>query len=77
MQGNAPASTDLFRAIAVGCLKVFPNAQVDPAQFAGRDESVLFDSFSDPAFIALVARRRHDRAAGSRPPDRRKAEYRR
>ena len=29
MQGNAPASTDLFRAIATGCLKVFPNAQFD------------------------------------------------
>ena len=64
IQGNAPASTDLFRSIAVGCLKVFPTAQVDPAQFAGRDESVLYDSFNDPAFIASLL-------AGGRsvPPD--------
>ena len=34
VQGNAPASTDLFRAIATGCLKVFPSAALDPAQFA-------------------------------------------
>ena len=26
IQGNAPASTELFRVIATGCLKVFPNA---------------------------------------------------
>ena len=35
IQGNAPASADLFRAIAVGCLKVFPSAAVDPARFSG------------------------------------------
>ena len=33
VQGNAPASTDLFRAIAVGCLKVFPSAAIDPASY--------------------------------------------
>jgi len=54
VQGNAPASTDLFRAIAVGCLKVFPTPQVDPALFAGQDESALFRRFSDPAFISAL-----------------------
>jgi metallophosphoesterase (TIGR03767 family) len=76
IQGNAPASTDLFRAIAVGCLKVFPNPQVDPAMFRGRDESELYESFANPAFIQSLL-------AGARTvapdPDRRivnKAEYR-
>ena len=76
IQGNAPASTDLFRSIAVGCLKVMPTPAVDPAQFAGRDESALYDRFSDPAFIASLL-------AGARtvPPDQRrriinKAEFR-
>jgi metallophosphoesterase (TIGR03767 family) len=76
VQGNAPASTDLFRAIAVGCLKVFPNAQVDPAAFVGVDESVLFEQFANPAFIASLL-------TGARrvppDPDRRfvsKSEYR-
>ena len=76
VQGNAPASTDLFRAIAVGCLKVFPSAQVDPAAFAGLDEGALFSRFADPAFIASLL-------TGARrvppDPDRRivsKAEYR-
>jgi metallophosphoesterase (TIGR03767 family) len=76
IQGNATASTDLFRAIAIGCLKVFPNAQVDPAAFAGVDESTLFQNFANPAFIASLL-------TGARrvppDPDRRiisKAEYR-
>jgi metallophosphoesterase (TIGR03767 family) len=76
IQGNAPASTDLFRAIAVGCQKVFPSAQLDPAQFAGEDEDAVFERFNDPAFIASLL-------AGARPvppdPERRivsKAEYR-
>jgi metallophosphoesterase (TIGR03767 family) len=76
IQGNAPASTDLFRAIAVGCLKVFPNEQVDPALFRGRDESELYASFANPAFVQSLL-------AGARTvppdPDRRivnKAEYR-
>jgi len=76
VQGNAPASTDLFRAIAVGCLKVFPSDRIDPATFAGADEDALFDRFADPAFIASLL------AGGRRvppDPDRRivaKAEYR-
>jgi metallophosphoesterase (TIGR03767 family) len=64
VQGNAPASTDLFRAIATGCLKVFPNPQIDPATFAGVSESELFRRFADPAFIAALV------AGGRRvPPD--------
>jgi metallophosphoesterase (TIGR03767 family) len=77
IQGNAPASSELFRQLAVGCLKVFPNAAVDPARFAGADEGAVFRQFSDPAFIAQLL-------AGARrvppDPDRRfvsKAEYRR
>jgi metallophosphoesterase (TIGR03767 family) len=76
IQGNAAASTDLFRAIAVGCLKVFPNAQIDPATFAGLSEAELFARFGDPNFIASLL------AGGRRvppDPDRRivsKAEYR-
>jgi metallophosphoesterase (TIGR03767 family) len=64
VQGNAPASTDLFRSIAIGCLKVFPTPQVDPAQFRGQSESAVFQRFNDPAFISSLL-------AGGRavPPD--------
>jgi metallophosphoesterase (TIGR03767 family) len=64
VQGNAPASTDLFRAIATGCLKVFPNPQIDPAAFVGASESELFRQFANPAFISSLL-------AGGRtvPPD--------
>src|SRR5215207_2878778 len=51
VQGNAPASEDLFRAIAVGCLKVFPNSAFDPKRFEGASDDELFASFGDPAFI--------------------------
>ena len=51
VQGNAPASEDLFRAIAVGCLKVFPNDRFDPKRFQGASDDELFASFGDPAFI--------------------------
>ena len=76
IQGNAPASTELFRVIATGCLKVFTNALIDPARFAGLDEGALFPQFNDPAFISSLL------AGGARvppDPDRRivsKAEYR-
>ena len=64
IQGNAPASTDLFRAIAVGCLKVFPSAAVDPARFANASESEVFAQIADPSFIQTLL-------AGARmvPPD--------
>jgi metallophosphoesterase (TIGR03767 family) len=77
VQGNAPASEDLFRAIVTGCLKVFPNASFDPAVYAGASDDELFAAFADPAFIGTLL-------AGGRSvapdPDRRfvnKAEYRR
>ena len=70
IQGNAPASTDLFRAIAIGCLKVFPSAQIDPGAFVGVDESALFAAVQRPGVHRLAARRRPPRAAGSGPPDR-------
>jgi metallophosphoesterase (TIGR03767 family) len=51
IQGNAPASEDLFRTIATGCLKVFPNATFDPKRFEGQSADQLFAAFGDPAFI--------------------------
>src|SRR5215217_3524665 len=51
VQGNAPASEDLFRTIATGCLKVFPNSAFDPKRFEGASDDELFASFGDPAFI--------------------------
>ncbi len=54
IQGNAPASEELFRAIATGCLKVFPSATFDPGQFAGASDDELFARFGDPAFIAQL-----------------------
>jgi metallophosphoesterase (TIGR03767 family) len=51
IQGNAPASEDLFRAIATGCLKVFPNSAFDPKRFEGASDAELFAAFGDPAFI--------------------------
>jgi metallophosphoesterase (TIGR03767 family) len=76
IQGNAPASTELFRSIAVGCLKVFPSPAFDPAQFAGASDDELFAAFGDPNFIQqLIASGR----SVAPDPDRRivsKAEYR-
>jgi metallophosphoesterase (TIGR03767 family) len=54
VQGNAPASVDLFRAIAAGCLKVFPSPSVDPAQFANADESTAFAQIADPSYVAAL-----------------------
>ena len=54
VQGNAPASEDLFRAIAVGCLKVFPNSAFDPKRFEGASADELFAAFGDPNFIAQL-----------------------
>jgi metallophosphoesterase (TIGR03767 family) len=54
VQGNAPASEDLFRAIAVGCLKVFPNNSFDPKGFEGASADALFAAFGDPNFIAQL-----------------------
>jgi metallophosphoesterase (TIGR03767 family) len=54
VQGNAPASTDLFRAIATGCLKVFPNAEFDPNAFKGQSADQLFAAFGNPDFISQL-----------------------
>ena len=54
VQGNAPASTDLFRAIATGCLKVFPSATLDPAQFASAGEDEAFRRIGDPGYIQTL-----------------------
>ena len=54
IQGNAPASTDLFRSIATGCLKVLPSAAFDPGRFAGASDDELFAAFGDPAFIQTL-----------------------
>ena len=70
IQGNAPASTDLFRAIAIGCLKVFPNA-ASTRGFAGESADELFAAFSDPTSsrrCSPAARpSRRTRTAGSSP----------
>ena len=77
IQGNAPASTELFRLIATGCLKVLPSASFDPKQFEGASDDELFAAFGDPAFIQqLLSSGRYV----APDPDRRivsKAEYRR
>ena len=64
IQGNAPASTDVFRAIATGCLKVFPSAAIEPSRFSSADESEVFRQIGDPSFITQLL-------AGARnvPPD--------
>ena len=54
IQGNAPASEGLFRALATGCLKVFPSDKVDPAQFEGKDEAFLFEQIGNPDFVAQL-----------------------
>ena len=69
IQGNAPASTDLFRSIATGCLKVFPSAALDPARFANADESEVFRQIGDPSFIQTLLAGGRKRPAGPGPPD--------
>ena len=69
VQGNAPASVDLFRTIATGCLKVFPSATLDPAAFSGADEDEAFRRIGDPAFIQTLLAGAQDRPARPGPPD--------
>lgn len=54
VQGNAPASDPIFRAIVRGCLKVFPSGALDPASFAGQSSGQLFHRFGDPDFVAAL-----------------------
>ena len=71
VQGNAPASTDLFRAIAIGCLKVFPSAarRSRRSSRAPRRERASSPQIADPAFIQHAAGGRAQRPAGPGPPD--------
>ena len=71
-RATRPASTDLFRAIAVGCLKVFPTPQVDPARSPAQDEGAVFRALQRPGVHRVAARRRpaacrRIRTAGSSP----------
>jgi metallophosphoesterase (TIGR03767 family) len=54
IQGTAPGSIELFRAIAVGCLKVFPNATFDPADFEGASDEELFAILGDPSRLTQL-----------------------
>lgn len=64
VQGNAPASSSLFRSIATGCLKVYPSLAFDPAAIAGRSGSEAFAEIGNPAFIGRLLG-----GAGLTPPD--------
>jgi hypothetical protein len=54
VQGTAPASSALIRAIATSCTKVFPSAAIDPATFQGADDDEVFRRLADPAFIQTL-----------------------
>ena len=63
LQGSGPANA-MLRAIATGCLKVYPGASIDPLSLAGQDLSQLFARLTDPAFLQQLL------ASGrSAPPD--------
>ncbi|MFN8130211.1 MAG: metallophosphoesterase [Solirubrobacteraceae bacterium] len=64
IQGNAPASNALFKAIATSCLKVFPSQAVNPADFRGLSPTALFKKLGNPTFIASLLS-----GAGLTPPD--------
>ena len=69
IQGNAPASTDLFRAIATGCLKVFPSAGAGPGAVRGRRRERGLPPDRRPVLHRHAAGRRAHRPAGPGPPD--------
>lgn len=54
VQGNAPASEALFRAIVTGCLKVLPSATFDPASVAGLSAEALFAQIGQPSFVSAL-----------------------
>lgn len=64
IQGNAPASNALFKAISTSCLKVFPSLAVNPDEFRGLSATALFKKIGDPAFIASLLD-----GSGLTPPD--------
>ncbi|MDO8187248.1 metallophosphoesterase [Conexibacter sp. JD483] len=64
VQGNAPASSVLFRTIATSCLKIFPSAKFDPASLVGRSADEVFAQIGSPLFAASLLA-----GAGQTPPD--------
>ncbi len=64
LQGNAPASSELFQSIATGCLKVYPSADFDPNSVRGQSTTQLFEQFSNPDFLSRLLG-----GAGRTPPD--------
>jgi hypothetical protein len=54
VQGTAPSSSALIRAIATSCTKVFPSASIDPATFQGAGDDEVFRRLADPAFIQTL-----------------------
>ena len=66
--GQRARQQDLFRAIAAGCLKVFPNSAFDPKRFEGASDDELFAAFGDPAFIQQLLAGGKTVAARPGPP---------
>lgn len=64
VQGNAPASSPLFRSIVTGCLKILPSPGFDPASIAGRSGSQVFAEIGSIGFVTRLLA-----GAGSTPPD--------
>ncbi len=64
VQGNAPASSILFRTIVTGCLKIFPSSAFDPATLVGRSDDEVFAQIGDPAFALRLLG-----GSGRTPPD--------
>jgi metallophosphoesterase (TIGR03767 family) len=64
LQGNAPATSALFRSIATGCLKVYPSEDFNPDSVRGQSTESLFRRFSDPDFLGTLLA-----GAGRTPPD--------
>jgi metallophosphoesterase (TIGR03767 family) len=64
IQGNIPANNPLFAAIVTSCLKVFPTAAVDPADYVGQSFDQIIGEVLSPDNIGVLL-------AGARlvPPD--------
>lgn len=54
VQGNASASSALYRSIVTGCLKIFPSLAFDPAVVAGLSGSEAFAQVGNPAFVGRL-----------------------
>lgn len=64
IQGNAPASSALFRTIVTGCLKIYPSLAFDPSALVGRSGSEVFAQIGNPLFAGRLLG-----GAGQTPPD--------